>query len=545
MRIRALAILMFMLLVPFAHAGPSAPILRGVVFLDANGNGVRDAGERGVADVAVSNGSDVVRTGADGRYALPALEGQTVFVIKPAGYALPDGRNGLPLFWRNLPSKVAPPLKYGGIHASGPLPRRIDFALRERAPLAAGAALDVLVFGDPQAKNADDVESYRRSIVDPARASMASGAFAARFGMSLGDIASDDLSLYPAIDRVTATLRMPWMHVAGNHDQDEDAPDDAHATDSFRQNYGPATVAWETDRAEFIGLDDVVFRPGPKPSYVGGLREDQLAFLRNYLATLPKDRLLVIGAHIPFFDTAAAGAPETFRHADRERLFALLKDFPHVLLLSAHTHQQRMEFHDVRDGWHGAKPLREYNVGAACGAFWSGVSGRLGAPVSTMSDGTPNGYATMRVMANGDYSLAWHVAQLPPDDPSFTDAMALQAPKVLRRGAYPAWAVYANVFMGDADTRVEYRIDGGDWKPMRRVLRPDPRLTIENAADDLADRLRSYDRSTEAAPSTHLWRGVLATDLAAGEHRVEVREFDPWLGERDARIAYRLDDANP
>src|SRR3546814_14356114 len=57
-----------------------------------------------------------------------------------------------------------------------------------------------------------------------------------------------------------------------------------------------------------------------------------------------------------------------------------------------------------------------------------------------------------------------------------TAAMALYAPKVLREGAYPAWGVYANVFMGRDDTRVEYRVDGGDWMPMRRVSQPDPRL---------------------------------------------------------------------
>jgi hypothetical protein len=340
-------------------------------------------------------------------------------------------------------------------------------------------------------------------------------------------------------------MRVPWLHVAGNHDQDEDAPDDAHATDSFRASYGPTTVAWEEDRAEFIALDDVVFQPGPKPSYIGGLREDQFTFLQNYLPSVPKDRLLVLAVHIPFFDAAAPGVPETFRHADRERLFALLKDFPHVLLLSAHTHNQRMALHDAGDGWHGAAPLREYNVGTACGAFWSGVKDANGIPISTMSDGTPNGWATMLILPNGDYRLAWHVAQLPANDPSFNDAMALEAPKVLRHGAYTAWAVYANVFMGDANTKVEYRIDGGAWKTMQRVLRPDPRLMLENAADDTTDRLRGYDRSAEAAPSTHLWRGVLATDLAPGTHRVEVREFDPWLGERDAAISYRLDDANP
>ena len=162
-----------------------------------------------------------------------------------------------------------------------------------------------------------------------------------------------------------------------------------------------------------------------------------------------------------------------------------------------------------------------------------------GIPDSTMADGTPNGYAVLGLAGAGRYTLAWHNARDPDDR-----QIGLHAPRVLRRGAYPAWGVFANVFMGDADTRVEYRIDGGPWKPMRRVERADPRLLLENAADDLAPSLRGFDRSPEAVDSTHLWRGALATDLAVGEHRVEVRAFDRWQGEVMAATTYTLQETS-
>ena len=160
-----------------------------------------------------------------------------------------------------------------------------------------------------------------------------------------------------------------------------------------------------------------------------------------------------------------------------------------------------------------------------------------------MPDGTPNGYATLTLEGDGGHALAWHPARAPVDDPASNAAMALHAPRVLRRGAYPAWGVFANVFMGDTDSRVEYRIDDGEWKPMRRVERADPRLLLENVADDLAPALRGFDRSPEAVDSTHLWRGALATDLPVGEHRIEVRAFDRWQGESRASTTYRLEDA--
>jgi len=387
-------------------------------------------------------------------------------------------------------------------------------------------------------KSPADIDYYARDIVDPLRAAGGS----ADLGISLGDIVDDVVALYPDINAVTTRLGVPWLHVPGNHDLDPGADADATSLSAFRASYGPDTFAWEEGAATFLVLDDVVLQPGQRPAYVGGLRDDQFAFLEAWLPTVPKDRLLVLGVHIPLFDTAARGRPETFRSADRERLFALLRDFPKLLVLSGHRHTQRQYRHGPDEGWHGAEPLHEFNVGAASGAFWSGAPDAEGIPDATMADGTPNGHALLEVDSDGGYRLSWHPARLPVDDPARTNAMHLHAPRVLRRGAYPAWAVYANVYMGEADTRVEYRVAGGEWRPMLRVERPDPWLMAENARDDEAAALRGYDRSPEAEPSAHLWRGALPTDLAAGEHAIEVRAFDRWHGEQHAATRYRLED---
>ena len=394
------------------------------------------------------------------------------------------------------------------------------------------APYDVLVFGDPQPRSAVDVDYYRRDIVEPLI-----GKQRAKLGISLGDIASDNSSLYPAIKATTGELGIPWLYVPGNHDIDADSTSDAESLHAFHRAFGADTFLRRTTLANFIGLDDVIAMPGNKPAYIGGFRSDQFDFLEKTLPKLRKDRLLVLAVHIPLFEEPGQ---DSFRDADRERLFALLRDFPHVLLLSAHSHAQRHVFHDAGDGWHGAAPLHEYNVGAACGSYWSGVKDAAGIPDATMADGTPNGYAVLTVKPGGDYALAWHNAR------DLDDAqIGLHAPKVLRRGAYPAWGVYANVYMGDDDTRVEFRVDGGEWKPMKKVLQPDPSLLAENMRDDAADALRGHDRSPEAEPSPHLWRAALPTDLAVGEHEVEVREFDRWRGEQRATTTYRLQEALP
>src|SRR5690606_13315864 len=246
-----------------------APAPGGVVYEDANGNGQRDAGEPGIAGVAVSNGRAVTRTDANGRYELPMAAGQTIFVVKPAGWRVPAGAGGLPDFWRQQPLAHASGLRFGGLPA-GTLQPRVDFPLRRVGALDGN--LEVLVFADPQPRSRTDVGYYRRDIVEPL-----AGNTGAALGLTLGDIVDDDLSLYPDITAATASLRVPWLHVAGNHDMDLDAKGDADALQTFRRHFGPDTFAWEEARATFVLLDDVIHQPGAKPAYVGGLRDDQFA----------------------------------------------------------------------------------------------------------------------------------------------------------------------------------------------------------------------------------------------------------------------------
>ena len=78
---------------------------------------------------------------------------------------------------------------------------------------------------------------------------------------------------------------------------------------------------------------------------------------------------------------------------------------------------------------------------------------------------------------------------------------------------------------------------------MRHWPAADPRLLAENVRDDLADALRAFDRSPEAEPSPHLWRGTLPTALDAGRHRIQVRSIDATGRESRASTYYRLEDA--
>jgi len=295
--------------------------LSGVVFDDRNGDGRRQSGEPGVPGVALSDGRALVVTDAAGRYRIDPAPGSTVFAIKPADWRLPGDDPARPGAWRHVPSNAPIAPKYGGIRAASWSPA-FDIGLR-RAPAAAGP-LSVRVFADPQPKSRVDVDYYGRDIVDSVLAEPAAAPDARlpppQLGASLGDIVNDDLSLYPAMNAQTRRIGVPWLHVPGNHDLDLDVARDEDALLGFRNVYGPDTFAWEEPQATFIGLDDVIYRPGQSPAYIGGFRDDQFAFLEAYLPRVSKDRLLVLMMHIPLFETDGR---DTFRDADRARLFAL------------------------------------------------------------------------------------------------------------------------------------------------------------------------------------------------------------------------------
>src|SRR6185436_6933279 len=82
-----------LLLLPAIPAAQDTAV-SGTVFVDANGNGLRDRGEQGLANVAVSNQDAVVTTDAAGAYRVPRGTTGVVFV------SVPDGYRAVGSFWK-------------------------------------------------------------------------------------------------------------------------------------------------------------------------------------------------------------------------------------------------------------------------------------------------------------------------------------------------------------------------------------------------------------------------------------------------------------
>ena len=476
-----------------AFAAARALAGTGTVFDDRNGDGVREPGEPGLSSVAVSNGVDVVLTDTGGAYRIPDRPGARIFVIKPRGWRPPvDGEN-LPLF-----------------HATPGAGAVVDFPLRKSDE---PDTLRVLVLTDPQPASPVELGYLSRGLVEGVghRDDFA-------FGVTLGDVVYDRPDLFHAVNAVLARIGVPWYSVPGNHDLALGTPNEDAAVAPFESVYGPSTYAFHAGPALFVALDDV--RPQGGPRYIGGLRREQSVFLGNLLKTTPVDEWVVLMMHIPLFSPDPSGA-ETFRAADRLRLFSLLGSRRNVLVLSGHTHYQRHVMHGPDDGWTGADRLHEYNVAAACGGFWGGPPDRDGIPAATMWDGTPPGYAILRF--EGDrVSLDYVPARLPADHQIALHSPAAVAP----RQGYVSF--YANVFNGHDGWLVEARVDDRVWNPVRRILGWDPSYAADFLAQDTDAHPSSRPRLPDPAICYHLWRGTLPADLAPGRHTLFVRATDPF-----------------
>ena len=133
------------------------------VFNDSNRNGIFDPYEKGIKKIAVSNGNHIVYSDENGRFNLKANAGQTIFVIKPAGYTLPLRADGRPDSFSNQAS-LNTDLKYGGVKQSDSVCK--SFALwSSNGKTKQSNSLNVLIFGDPQPKSLKDVSYYQNDIV--------------------------------------------------------------------------------------------------------------------------------------------------------------------------------------------------------------------------------------------------------------------------------------------------------------------------------------------------------------------------------------------
>jgi hypothetical protein len=356
---------------------------RGVVFEDIDRSGARGA------NVMVSNGRDVVKTDSDGRWSLPVQPGDALFVIKPAGYAPPvDPVTQLPrFFYLYVPdgTPAALNLRFAGIAPTGKLPDSIDFPLHKQDE---STTFSALLLTDPQPESLEELGYVRDDVL-----SQIAGIDAA-FGITHGDIMFDDLAYYDRYNHIVGSIGTPWYNCCGNHDMNLEAPNNQHSRETFQRVFGPRYHAFQYADATFFILDNVDYlgtdpsKPNGFGKYEGRFGPQQLAFVRNVLANVPRENLVVISHHIPL--RTAQGNDAGTANTDTPDFLAAISSHSNTVSFSGHTHTNEHWYLGADDGY-TAGTHHHHVLAAVSGSWWSGPFDERGMPVALESDGSPNG----------------------------------------------------------------------------------------------------------------------------------------------------------
>jgi hypothetical protein len=306
------------------------------VFDDHNGNGTRDAGERSIPGVVISNQQDVTTTDASGIAHIDRGPTGIVFVSVPNGY------RSVGSFWR----------------APAPADSQLTFAL-QRAP--APATFSFIHASDPHIAP-ENVERTRRfrQLIDSIRPD---------FTILTGDLVRDAMSqqepmarsYFELFDAETRGLAKPMWTIPGNHDHFGIIPTRSHVPAThplynrgmYRLYRGPDYYSFTYGGIHFIGLNTLM---ADDSAYYGRVDSLQLAWLQRDLATVSPSVPIVTFNHIPmvsawellagFADLSLVSSFRKENGVSRDRhtvanvldVFAAMRGHPWVLALGGHMH---------------------------------------------------------------------------------------------------------------------------------------------------------------------------------------------------------------
>ena len=437
---------------------------------------------------------------------------------------------------------------FPGVEPTGPLPASVDFPLTRKVE---PEEFSVIMMGDPQPTTRQQVRYYANDLIAELVDSQAA------FGISLGDIVGNDLSLFDNVNAVQAKVGVPWHNVLGNHDINFLSPNDKYSDETFERVYGPANYAFQWASVHFIVLDNVRWN-GPvldedgklnHGNYSSRFTKDQLQFVANYVAEVPVNECLVICTHVPLFK------PKRIRHGTKnlEKLLKILAKHPHQLSFSAHTHFTRQDFiggaedqyfdhhTDGESHHHHHFQLQihhHHNTATGSGSWFRGPKDEQGLPMTPMRDGVPNGYLIATFTGN-NYKLRYKAARQPKDF-----QMSIHAPETTFVSETSQTEILVNVFNGNEKTNVRMRVRGvGDWITMAQTEREDPgyRAIYER---DLAYEKRPHALLPDPVPTPHIWTANLPSGIEPGVHVLEVISTD-MFGQIDRGIRLIEIDADP
>lgn len=339
---------------------------------------VKDTNGNPIKGVAVSDGFSVVATDAKGYYSLNVSKDcYYIYISLPAEYEVPTNTYGQPCFYKAYPSNSP----------------QYDFTL---TPLAGGKEKKwaLFTFADPQVSSSAGLTRFKNEAIPGVKAycDQVKSSGLNCYGITLGDIISNGDSKNSGAYRddmrdgfAVSKIGMPVFQVMGNHDNthynssnpiyadERSSTFELRAQREHEEMFGPVNYSFNRGDVHIIGMRDIVYSTNlSSGSYKTGFLPSQLAWLKQDLALVPKDKMVVLCVHIQLFNGTSNYTQE---------VLSLLDQYAEAHVISGHTHIQHNYDHTkVSTSTH---KVYEHNTCALCGAWWvANIAG----------DGTPNGF---------------------------------------------------------------------------------------------------------------------------------------------------------
>ena len=353
---------------------------------------VLDSEGKAISGVAVSDGFSVAKTNGNGYYSLPVTSDTWyIYISVPSEYEVPINSYGQPCFYQRYSSEK----------------NNYNFTLK---PMAGGKEekFALVVLTDLHVSTAYRQARFEREAVPSIRRHI--GEIEAQgitcYGLTLGDLISNSGSTDTSVHReplrsllAEQSVGMPVFQVMGNHDStycDKNNPIYADATSStfdlkmqraHEEVFGPANYSFNRGDVHIVGMRDIIYSSNlGNGAYDVGFTDAQLEWLKQDLALVPKDKMVVLGTHIKLQSDYA------INHIGE--VAALLGEFKEAHVLTGHSHIQR-HYPVTSD-----RPVFEHNLCAISGGGWY---------CKLCEDGTPNGY-NVYVSDGATFSDWYHMA---------------------------------------------------------------------------------------------------------------------------------------
>lgn len=314
-----------------------------------------------ISGVVVSDGYTVMTTGNDGIYQMKKNNlAKFVFASIPSDHEIPTA-GSLPVIYQKIDHE-----------------QKVNLANFKLKAKTKETEHILVAIADPQPSDFYEMERFRFETLVDIQAHIDNIAKnTSVYGIVVGDVVWDRLDFYNLYTKhLNDRLDFPLFQVIGNHDHNQAVIDNDYlASAEFEAAFGPTYYSYNIGDCHYVVLDDIYYTD--RVNYRSYITPEQLIWLKEDLKYVSKDKLIILGIHIPTKRRATNTQLE-----NNQDLYSILEGY-NVRIISGHAH------HNFTATI--SSTIEENTLGAAMGEFWSG---------DICGDGSPNGYAIYKIEGN-------------------------------------------------------------------------------------------------------------------------------------------------